>query len=117
MARPFFETLRELRAGRTLEDLTDELTLLVSAVRSTGKGGELRLILKIKPPKSGVISYLTIEDQIVTKTPKLDRADTVFFPTADGGLSRQDPAQGELALRPVEITSGSAPAIDLGRAV
>lgn len=101
MPRPFFETLRELRAGRTLEDLTDELAAIVTAVKATGKSGELIFRLKVKPPKSGAISYLTLEDQITSKVPKLDRGDTVFFPTADGGLSRNDPTQGELALRPV----------------
>jgi hypothetical protein len=99
MPRPFFETLRELRSGRTLEDLGEELSAIIAAVRATGKGGELTLKLKIKPPKSGAISYLTIEDQILSKTPKLDRGDTVFFPTADNGLSRQDPSQSELPFR------------------
>jgi hypothetical protein len=99
MSRPFLETLRELRAGRTLEDLGTELTKLIVAVKSTGKSGEITLKLKIKPPKNGAISYLTIEDQIITKEPKLDRGDTVFFPTADNGLSRQDPSQSELPFK------------------
>jgi hypothetical protein len=43
MPRPFFETLRELRAGRTLEDLAEELAAVVQAVRNTGKSGELTL--------------------------------------------------------------------------
>ena len=103
MARPFFETLRDLRAGRTLEDLGDELTTLISAIKTTGKGGELRLTLKIKPSKSGAAAYVTIEDQITVKTPKLDKGDTVFFTTADNGLSRLDPSQGELRLNAVKI--------------
>lgn len=101
MARPIFEILRELRAGRTLEDLGDEMARLVAAVKATGKSGELKLTLKLKPPKSGVSTYLLVEDQISTKMPVLDRGDTVFFPTADGGLSRQDPSQGQLDLRAV----------------
>ena len=104
MPRPFFETLRELRAGRTLEDLGAELTKLIVAVKAAGKSGELTLKLKIKPPKNGTISYLTIEDQISVKEPKLDRGDTVFFPTADNGLSRQDPSQQELKF--VSVPSG-----------
>ena len=101
MARPFLETLGSLRLGRTLEDLGEELETLVSAIRQTGKGGELRLILKIRPAKSGVVSYVTIEDQIVSKCPKLEKGDTVFFTTADNGLTRQDPTQTELPLRGV----------------
>ena len=103
MPRPFFETLRELRSGRTLEDLGAELAAIVQAVKDTGKGGELVLKLKVKPPKNGAISYLMIEDAISSKVPKLDRGDTVFFPTGDGGLSRQDPTQGNL---PFTVVAG-----------
>lgn len=111
MSRPFFETLRELRAGRTLEDLGTEMTKLIVAVKATGKSGELTLKLKIKPPKNGAISYLTIEDQISVKEPKLDRGDTVFFPTADNGLSRQDPTQAELKFVSVPTGSGEVKSV------
>lgn len=96
MARPFFETLRELRAGTTLEELGGELAKLVAAVKATGKAGQITLTLKIKPPKKGGMAYLLIEDSISVKEPKLDKSDTVFFPIADNGLSRQDPSQSEL---------------------
>lgn len=103
MPRPFFETLRELRQGRTLEDLEEALGEIVRAVEITGKAGELTLKLKVRPPRKGsnASSYLTVEDDVVTKIPRRDREDTVFFPLADGSLSRQDPRQGELALRGV----------------
>jgi hypothetical protein len=106
MARPFFETLRDLRMGRTLEDLGDELAKALVAVKSTGKPATLTLKLKIKPPKSGVVTYVTIEDDIDTKIPKLDRGDTVFYPTADNGLSRQDPAQSQLPFGAVDKSTG-----------
>ena len=82
MPRPFFETLRELRKGKTLEDLTAALADLVTAVQTTGKGGEIILRLRIRPPRPGSIAYITIEDELVTKLPKADRGDTVFFPLA-----------------------------------
>lgn len=101
MSRPFFETLRELRAGKTLEDLSESLSELVTAVTTTGKAGELILKLKVRPPKKIGGSYVTVEDDVSVKTPKRDRGDTVFFPLADGSLSRQDPQQLGLNLRPV----------------
>lgn len=101
MPRPFFETLRELRKGKTLEDLTFALSEMVTAVQSTGKGGEIVLRLRIRPPRKGSLSYITIEDEVVTKAPRADRGDTVFFPLADGSLSRQDPSQLGLKLTPV----------------
>ena len=96
MPRPFMETLRELRGGRTLEDLAENVAEIVKAVRATGKSGELTLKLKFKPPKAGGASYLMVEDSIAAKVPKLDHGDTVFFHTNDGALTRQDPSQMEL---------------------
>lgn len=101
MPRPFFETLRELRAGRTLEDLQDALTEAVQAVTDTGKPAEIKLALRVRPPRKGNAAYVTIEDDVTVKLPKRDRGDTVFFPLADGSLSRQDPNQMSLGLRPV----------------
>ena len=101
MGRPFLETLGTLRHGRTLEDLGDELTTLIAAIKTTGKGGSLTLTLKIKPARSGAVQYVTIEDQIVSKCPKLEKGDTVYFTTSDNGLTRQDPTQTELPLRGV----------------
>jgi hypothetical protein len=98
MPKPFFEMLGALHGGRMESDLGDDLVKLIAAVKGTGKTAEITIKLKIKPPKNGSISYLTIEDVIHTKIPKLDRGDTVFFPTADNGLSRQDPSQAELPL-------------------
>jgi hypothetical protein len=115
MARPFFETLRDLRSGHTLEDLGEQLSQIVAAVKATGKSGELTLKLKIKPPKSGGISYLMIEDSLSAKVPKLDHGDTVFFPTKDGGLSRMDQSQGELPLRGVTtVDNETGEIIELG---
>jgi hypothetical protein len=90
------ETLRELRGGRTLEDLADNVAEIVRAVRATGKTGELTIKLKFKPPKAGGASYLMVEDSFKATVPKLDHGDTVFFHTKDGGLTRQDPSQMDL---------------------
>lgn len=109
MPRPFFEILKDLRSGRTLEDCAAEMEALVLAVRETRKSGSLTITLKVKPPKAGNASYLMIEDSISTKVPKLDHSDTVFFSTKDGGLSRQDPSQQELfrpALERIDTGTG-----------
>ena len=108
MPRPFFETLRELRGGTTIDELGNALAEVVTAVESTGKPGELVLRLKVRPPRKGAAtaSYLTIEDDVTTKVPRRDREDTVFFPLPDGSLTRQDPRQRELELRGVDTTTG-----------
>lgn len=110
MPRPFFETLRDLRGGRTLEELGEQLQELVGQVKATGKGGELHLKLRFKPPRKGGVNYITVEDDITTKIPtkipKNDRGDTVFFPTEDNGLSKHDPRQHRLSLGAVDAETG-----------
>lgn len=106
MARPFFETLRELRGGLTLEELGEALTNVVAGVTATGKTGELVLRIKIKAPKRGGATYLHVEDEVTSKVPKLDRADTIFFPTATNDLSRFDQRQRQLPLSSVDRETG-----------
>lgn len=101
MPRDFIQTLRELHAGGTLDELTNSLGEVVRAVQVTGKPGELRLVIKIRPPRKGSMSHVTVEDDVVVKIPKRDRGDSIFFPTADGSLTKQDPNQIPLGLRPV----------------
>ncbi len=102
MSGNFFQTLRDLRGGLTLEDLDAALAEVVAAVAKTGRAGEVHLKLKVRPPKKTTANYLSIEDDVVTKTPKQDRADTIFFPLSDNSLSRSDPSQISLPLRAVE---------------
>lgn len=104
MARPFLETLRELRQGRTLDELADHLSDIVAAVRATGKAGQLVLKVTVRPGKQNS-TYLVLEDDVLVKLPKADRQDTVFFPTADNNLSRSDPSQMSLGLRAADVAT------------
>lgn len=101
MAGKFFSTLRDLRAGATLDDLDSAVAEVVAAVKATHKAGEITLKLKIRPAKKVTANYLTVDDEVSTKVPKHDRADTIFFPLADNSLSRNDPSQIQLELRSV----------------
>lgn len=94
------DMLRELRAGKTVDELEREMRDLVKRCRDTGKAGELVLKLKIKPIRAGEGTY-SLKDEIVVKQPQFDRVDTTFFGTPDGKLTRSDPRQ-----RPLEFTSG-----------
>lgn len=104
MPRPIFETLREIRAGGLLNEATEALAELVHAVNETGKSGEIAIRLKLKLANRG--SSTMIVDADVKKTiPEPDREVAFFFPTKDGGLSKQDPNQIPLGLRPVSDMS------------
>ena len=48
MERTFVDVLREMH-GDQIKELTDEMTGLVEAVTTTGKGGKLTLTVSVKP--------------------------------------------------------------------
>lgn len=93
-------TLCELRSGRTMNELSEQLGEVIEAVRKTGKSGALTLRLTVKPFSKGKtdeeVQPLAIEDAISTKLPQLERGVTLFFSDAEGGLERNDPRQMSL---------------------
>jgi len=100
MTRPFFETLRELRRGQTLAELGDKLSMLTESVCATGKPGKLTLTLTLAPAsKRG--TALLLSDKVTLAEPLPDQANTIFYPTADFQLSRNDPNQMTFNLKPV----------------
>lgn len=96
----FLETVRQLRSGKTQDELSQAVNELVNDCRNTGKAGELVLKIKINPDKGGNGQYF-LSDEVVVKKPKYDRSKTLMFGTPEGNLQRQDPNQGELPLRSV----------------
>jgi hypothetical protein len=93
-------TLCDLRNGRTMAELSDQLAEVIEAVRRTGKAGQLTLRLMVKPMSKGKtdeeVQPLALEDSISTKLPQLERGVTLFFSDAGGGLERNDPRQMSL---------------------
>lgn len=97
----FLETLRQLRSGRTQEELSEALNELVQCCRSTGKSGEIVLKIKINPDKGDSGQYF-LNDEINIKKPKFERGRTIMYGTPEGNLQRTDPNQHELPLRSVD---------------
>lgn len=96
----FLETVRQLRSGKTQDELSQAVNELVNDCRNTGKAGELVLKIKINPDKGGNGQYF-LSDEVIVKKPKYDRSKTLMFGTPEGNLQRTDPNQGELPLRSV----------------
>jgi len=98
-ARPFLDTLRDIEAGGLLDELTEAQHHLIDAIRLAGKGGELVIKLTYKPDGRG---QMNIKADVKAKEPVLSRGTSLFFLTPEGNLTRRDPRQQDLALRPVE---------------
>ena len=96
MTRPFIDTLRELRAGKTLDELAEHLQELVAAVRTTGRAGTLTITIKVGTASRGDHECIMLRDEIKTKIPQGERAATLFFATPENNLTRRQPRQGDL---------------------
>lgn len=95
MRRPIADTLRDIRGGEALEDLSAKLQELVQAVQSTNAGGTLVLKISVKPMK-GSTEAVVVTDDIVLKKPAVKSSGTVMFPTVEGNLQRHHPKQDDL---------------------
>lgn len=101
--RLFTDTLRDMRAGQTLEDLTQALHHMVQQCIATGKPGELTLSITVKPIKNSA-EAVQVLDKINAKEPRFDQDGSLFFVTATGELSRTNPRQEVLDLRTVDTS-------------
>ena len=104
--RPFADFLREQSHGTTHDELSVALHDLVARVQDTGKKGSLTLTIGVERLKGGRSdNAVIVSDSISLKLPEHDRDTSLFFTTADGNLSRDDPRQLSFeSLRDVSAT-------------
>ena len=102
--RPFNHTITQLRYGTLNDDLTKALLELTQKCGDSGKVGELKLTIKLKPGKGG---QMEVFDDIQLKLPKEEKGSSVMFATVDGNLQREDPRQMSISgLRTVDQETG-----------
>lgn len=106
MSRPITDTLRFLQGGTFLDEASDAMAELVSAVDSTGKGGEITIKINVKKMSKGAMG---VTGKLTMKKPHEAPDATLMFPTPEGDLLTQDPRQQNLELK----TIAAAPAIPL----
>jgi len=93
--RPFPDTLRDLRGGLAVDELTQGLQQLVQAVRSTGRKGSIVLTIEVGCYER-IDTALVIKDTVKLNLPKNESSGTLMFDTPEGDLSRRNPRQDEL---------------------
>ena len=91
--RPFNHTITQLRYGTLNDELTKALHELTQKCGDSGKGGELKLTIKLKPGSGG---QMEVFDDIVLKLPKEVKGSSIMFATVEGNLQREDPRQRTL---------------------
>ena len=99
MARIITDSLRHLQGGMFLEDASEQLAELVSAVDNTGKAGTITLVISVKKMSKGAMG---VTGSIKLRKPQEAPDATLMFPTPEGNLLTEDPRQQKLALKTVE---------------
>ena len=92
----FISVINNLRKGKLLTEVSEQLQALTQAVMEHRRPGKLTLTIKIAPQGDGDVVVLT--DDVEIKAPKTTPTGSVFYTTDDGLLSRDDPNQKEMAL-------------------
>lgn len=106
--KPFDTVLRDIRYGGLLNDLTEACGEMVQACTSTGRAGQITMTLKFKPSNNGAV--MEVVDDLKVKMPELSKGTSLFYPTPQGNLLKNDPRQPELTgLKDVSTPADAAP--------
>lgn len=109
--KPITGTLALLHGGLFIDECSEKLAEAVRAVDETGKAGKLVITLDLK--KSG--GALQIDAKVTNKVPEAKADADLLWPTVEGNLSLDNPAQRKLDLqiapsRPAEVRTVEEPA-------
>lgn len=86
---PFNVFLTQHAKGRTHDELSEALREVIVAVQDVGKPGSLTLKIAAKRVNDGQVE---VAAQITKKLPDIPQA-SIWFATASGELTRDDPTQ------------------------
>lgn len=104
MARPIIDSLRRIRGGAFLDEASEQLAQLVSAVDATGKAGKITLEISVKKMSKGAMGVIGL---VKLSAPKELPDTTLMFPTPEGDLLTEDPRQQKLELKTVAVQTPS----------
>lgn len=98
--RLFADVLRDMRGGASHDELSEALAALVRACIETGRGGEITYTVSVRCLKNSR-EAVEVTDKIGLKEPHGERGSSLFFVSATGDLTRNNPRQVALDLREV----------------
>lgn len=100
--KPITTTLAMLHGGVFIETASEEFAQLVKMVDQTGKPGQLTIQIKLKK-SSGAMQ---VDATVTAKIPEPKADSTLLWPTVDGNLVLDNPAQRKLDLQQVPNDKG-----------
>lgn len=106
MIRPITDTLRQIGGGALIDEASDKLAALVTAIGESGGTGKLTLELSIKKATRGGAMHIT--GAIKMTKPKDLPMEALMFATPEGNLVVDDPNQMKLNL--TQVAGAATPA-------
>lgn len=101
MPRLFTDELKDLRGGELIDELTDQMADLITAVDSARKPGSITIVLTVKPASPNSSAQI-IADRVTLKLPEKHSNETIVFPTPEGSFLLDNPKQAKLPLTAVQ---------------
>lgn len=100
--KPITTTLALLHGGAFIDEASDKLAELVKMVDETGKSGTMTISIGLK--KAG--GAMQLDATIKAKIPEPKPDATLLWPTVEGNLVLDNPAQQKLDLRDASAPKG-----------
>lgn len=108
MSKPITDVLRMLQGGAFIVECGERMAEIVKGVDETGKAGRLTITIDVKKAGAAVSVLAKVTDKTPEEQPDAD----LYWPTVEGNLSLQNPAQRQLNLEPVAATTKTVEHID-----
>jgi hypothetical protein len=92
----FLNVLTDMRGGQVLQDLDAKFNEVLAAILENGGKGKITVEFAVEPSKmavGGAVLEVAIKHTAKMKVPELKIGPSAFFVTAQGDLTRDDPAQ------------------------
>jgi hypothetical protein len=103
MIRPITDTIRVISGGEFLDEASDQLNELVTAISERGGSGKVTLTISVKKATRGGAMHVTGKTML-TKPADLPH-EVLLFATPEGNLVADDPSQMKLDLQQIEPAS------------
>jgi hypothetical protein len=99
MSKPITDTLRLIASGQLVEEATEKMTELISAIDANGGSGKITLTITVK--KATRAGAMLVTGKCDVTKPKMDVLESMLWATPEGNLVTEDPHQAKLDLRTV----------------
>jgi hypothetical protein len=95
VAQSLIDIMGMIRGGFAMNQAGKKLAEVTQAVKATGKKGSITITIEVEADKTDE-NIVTVKPKITAKIPEKGFKEGIFYLSADGKLSLDDPKQAEM---------------------